>query len=87
MRFVFQNQFSVAGWSREAKLNKLKELLSDGHNYVVAEVKGNTGQHWVAIDAVQGDNVVMMDPGLQATDLWSTHPWYNTSTFAYYRVD
>ena len=29
----------------------------------------------------------MMDPGLQATDLWSTHPWYNTSTFAYYRVD
>ena len=86
-RFVFQNQFSVAGWSREAKLNKLKELLSDGHNYVVAEVKGNTGQHWVAIDAVQGDNVVMMDPGLQATDLWSTHPWYNTSTFAYYRVD
>ena len=86
-RFVLQNQFSVAGWSREAKLNKLKELLSDGHNYVVAEVKGNTGQHWVAIDAVQGDNVVMMDPGLQATDLWSTHPWYNTSTFAYYRVD
>ena len=85
--FNYQGQIYVLGWSREAKLNKLKELVSDSHNYVVAEVKGNTGQHWVAIDAVQGDNIVMMDPGLQATDLWSTHPWYNTSTFAYYRVD
>ena len=85
--FNYQGQIYVLGWSREAKLNKLKELVSDSHNYVVAEVKGNTGQHWVAIDAVQGDNIVMMDPGLQATDLWSAHPWYNTSTFAYYRVD
>ena len=45
-----------------------------------------TGQHWVAIDTVQGNTVKMMDPGSAATDMWGQYPWANTSTLAYYKV-
>ena len=84
--FVYQGQLPVSGYSRNQKLNKIKELLNAGY-YVVAEVKGNTGQHWVAIDAVQGDSIVMMDPGSPGTDMWATYPWNNTSTLAYFKVN
>ena len=66
-------------------MNKIKEMLSAGY-YVVAEVKGNTGQHWVAIDAVQGDTIIMMDPGSSSTDMWGQYNWRNTSTLAWYKV-
>ena len=85
-RFHYQGQIRVLGMSREQKLDILRGLVSQKDVYVVAEVKGNTGQHWVAIDTINGDNIVMMDPGLHQTDMWATHPWYNTSTFAYYKV-
>lgn len=84
--FKFQGKVSVAGLSREQKLNKIKELISQNGVYVVAEVKGNTGQHWVAIDSVSGSTVNMMDPGSSSTDMWSQYNWANTSTLAYYRV-
>lgn len=81
--FRYQGQISVSGYSRAQKLNKISELLKAGY-YVVAEVKGSTGQHWVAIDTIQGNNVVMMDPASHSSDMWSQYPWYNTSTLAYF---
>lgn len=84
--FKYQGQISVSGYTREQKLSKIKELLDQGA-YVTAEVKGNTGQHWVAIDAVSGNNVIMMDPGSQSTDLWGQYDWRNTSRLAYYKVN
>ena len=72
--------------SREQKLSKIKELTSQQGVYVVAEVKGNTGQHWVAIDSVSGNTVNMMDPGSSSTDMWGQYNWANTSTLAYYKV-
>ena len=84
--FKYGGQISVSGMSREQKLNKIKELVNQKGVYVVAEVKGNTGQHWVAIDTVQGNTVKMMDPGSTATDMWGQYPWANTSTLAYYKV-
>ena len=54
--------------------------------YAAVEVKGNTGQHWVAIDGVNGSTINMMDPSSNATDMWSRYNWVNTSTIAYYRV-
>ena len=83
--FKFQNRIDVSGKTKEQKLNTIKQLLSEGA-YVVAEVKGNTGQHWVAIDAVSGNTVVMMDPGSTSTDMWAQYDWTNTSALAYYKV-
>ncbi len=85
-RFQFQGRVYVSGMSRQEKLNKIKELVNQKNIYVVAEVKGNTGQHWVAIDSVNGDTINMMDPGSTSTNMWQEYPWGNTSTLAYFRV-
>ncbi|MDY5992374.1 MAG: SpoIID/LytB domain-containing protein [Bacilli bacterium] len=84
--FKYQGFVSVSGFSKEAKLNKLKELLSNKNNYVVAEVKGDSGEHWVAIDGISDGNIVMMDPGSPSSDLWAEYDWRNTSQFNYYTI-
>ena len=83
--FVFQNKINVAGQSQAQKLEAIKNLLDQGY-YVVAEVKGNTGSHWVAIDGVSGNTVLMMDPARQATDMWAEYDPANTSQLAYFKV-
>ena len=85
--FVYQGSVSVLGMSKQQKLDKLKSLVSQPGVYVVAEVKGNTGQHWVAIDGINGDTINMLDPSSSSNDMWGYYNWANTSTFAYYRVN
>lgn len=82
--FKYLGQESVSGYTKEQKLSKLKELVDKGY-YVVAEVKGNTGQHWVAVVSVSGDTITMMDPASSSTDMWKQYNWQNTSTYAYYQ--
>ena len=72
--------------SRQDKLNTIKGIVNQPGVYAVAEVKGNTGQHWVAIDSVNGDTINMMDPGSNATDMWAQYNWANTSRIVYYKV-
>lgn len=83
--FKFQNIIDISRTTKEQKLNTIKQLLNEGA-YVVAEVKGNTGQHWVAIDAVKENTVIMMDPGSTSTDMWAQYDWTNTSKLAYYKI-
>jgi hypothetical protein len=84
--FKYQGQVSLSGLTKEQKLNKIKELANQSGVYVVVEVKGNTGQHWVAVDSVNGSTINMMDPGSTSTDMWSQYNWANTSKLAYYKV-
>ncbi len=79
---------SVAVMTKEQKLAKIRELSSAKGVYVVAEVMGNTGQHWVAIDSVMGNTINIMDSGSKSNDtnMWSRYNWINTSALAYYRV-
>ena len=84
--FKYGGQISVSGMSREQKLNKIKELVNQKGVYVVAEVKGNTGQHWVAIDNVTGNTINMMDPGSSSTNMWAQYNWQNTSVISYFSV-
>ncbi len=81
--FVYKEQISLDGLSQQEKLTRIKNLLDQG-SYVVAEVKGKTGQHWVAIDSVSGNKINMMDPGSTNTDLWNEYNWKNTSKIAYF---
>lgn len=84
--FKHEGSVDVSGMSREQKLNSIKSLVSQPSIYVVAEVKGNTGQHWVAIDSVSGNTINMMDPGSKATNMWKQYNWNNTSTLHYFRA-
>ena len=83
--FQYVGKVSVSGQSQAQKLSSLQNLLNQGY-YVVAEVKGSTGQHWVAVDGINGNNVLMMDPASQSTSMWSQYNWRNTSQYAYFRV-
>lgn len=83
--FVHQGEVGLSGYTRSQKLSKIRELVNQGY-YVVVEVKGNTGQHWVAVDSVSSDKITMMDPGSNATDMWSQYPWQNTSKLHYYKA-
>lgn len=83
--FQYVGKSYVSGQSQQQKLSTLQGLLDQGY-YVVAEVKGNTGQHWVAIDGINGSTVLMMDPASQSTSMWQEYNWVNTSQYAYFKV-
>lgn len=83
--FQYVGKSYVSGQSQQQKLSTLQGLLDQGY-YVVAEVKGNTGQHWVAVDGINGNSIVMMDPGSQSTSMWQEYSWANTSQYAYFKV-
>ena len=65
------------------------EIWKEGQIKDFAEVKGGTpgNEHWVAIDRVNNDSMVIMDPGYGKTRLWDTfYKVEKTSTFAYFKV-
>lgn len=84
--FKYQGYIDVTGMSREEKLNAIKNIVNQSGVYAVAEVKGDTGQHWVAIDSISGDTINMMDPGSTSTNMWDEYNWINTSRVVYYKV-
>ncbi len=84
--FKYAGSASLAGLSRDEKLNRISSIISQQGVYAVCEVKGNTGQHWVAIDAVEGSTIRMMDPSTNSTDMWGQYNWANTSRIAYFKV-
>lgn len=84
--FHYEGSIYLLGMSKSEKFNTIKNLVSQPGVYAVVEVKGNTGQHWVAIDSINGDVINMMDPGSTATDMWAQYNWSNTSMISYYRV-
>lgn len=58
--------------SKEAKINKIREILNSGY-YPVMCVKKNCG-HWVAVTGVTSDNINIADPGSTSTTVF---PKYN----------
>ena len=84
-QFIHQGTIELAGNSKDVKFNKIKEKSDAGFS-LICEVKGNTGQHWVAVDKVSGNQILMMDPGSNATNMWAEYPWNNTSKCHYYKA-
>ena len=84
--FKYQGYIDVLGKGKTEKLNAIKNIVNQHGVFAVAEVKGNTGQHWVAIDKIDGDVITMMDPGSTATNMWNEYNWANTSRIVYYKV-
>lgn len=84
--FKHKGSIGLSGKSKSEKLRIIKEKVDAGY-YVVLEVKGNTGQHWVAIDRVEGNNLIMMDPASKETVVWKKYPAGNSSIIHYYKVE
>lgn len=84
--FKYVGRVELKGKTKSEKLYEIRKYYEDGY-YLVAEVKGATlnNQHWVAVDNVTNSTVVMLDPGSNATDMWSQYDWNNTSQFIYFK--
>ena len=83
--FKWSGKIWLAGMNQQQKFNAIKHELDTG-GYLACEVKGNTGQHWVAVDSINGTTIVMFDPGSGSNSLWQEYNWINTSQCSVYRV-
>lgn len=53
------------------------------------QAKGATlgNQHWIAVTGVNGNNVIMVDPASNQTDMWSAYEWSKSSQFNYFKAE
>lgn len=86
-KFIYQNTINLNGKTKSEKLYELKKYYEMGY-YISAEVYGATpnNQHWVAIDNIDNNTIVMLDPASNATSMWDKYDWNKTSQFVYFKV-
>lgn len=63
--FKFDSRINLFGTDEE-KIERVQGLLEEGY-YMIAQVKN--GAHFVAVDAVRGSEITMMDPGSTSNSL------------------
>ena len=86
--FRYVGNVNLRGKTRAEKLELIKQYLNLGF-HITIEVKGATpgNQHWVALIGVDGNNVNIVDPASDKTDLWSAYEWSKTSQFNYFKAN
>ena len=80
--FKYVGRVMLKDKQQNEKLSLIKEYQDKGY-YIAIEVKGNTGQHLVAVLEVD-NGITMSDPASSGTSLWSIYNWRNTSQFIYF---
>lgn len=85
--FEYVGRVELKGKSKDDKLYEIQKYYSSGY-YLALEVKGATknSQHWVAVDNVTNNSILMLDPASTGTDVWSQYDWEKTSQFVYFKV-
>ena len=86
--FKYVGNQNLRGKSKEEKLSIIKQYLDSGY-YLTVEVKGATkgSQHWVAVTNVDGNSVIMVDPGSNQTIMWNAYNYEKTTQFNYFKVE
>ena len=86
--FKYMGQIELRGKTREEKLSTITNYFNQGY-YLTVEVKGGTpgNQHWVAVIGIDGNNIKMVDPATDHTDMWSAYEWSKTSQFNYFKAN
>ena len=84
--FRYMGHVELRGKTREQKLSLISQYYEQGY-YLAVEVKGATpgNQHWVAVNGVNGNNIIIVDPATNRTDMWSAYEWSKTSQFNYFK--
>ena len=85
--FVYQDRINLRDKTKSEKLSLIRKYYESGY-YLAIEVAGatETEQHWVALDNVVGDKILMLDPGSDATDMWKQYNWNKTTQFVYFKA-
>lgn len=86
--FKYTGNVNLRGKTKSEKLTLISQYFNDGY-YLTVEVKGATegSQHWVAVIGINGNNVVMVDPATNHTDMWSAYEFSKTSQFNYFKAN
>ncbi len=61
---------SMSGLSRAEKIALMTDYIENGYSVVISVRYGN---HWVALDRIEGEKVYMMDPGTNGSLLFDTY--------------
>lgn len=85
--FRYMGHVELRNKTREEKLSLITQYFEQGY-YLVVEVKGATpgNQHWVAVNGINGNNIIIVDPATNRTDMWSAYEWGKTSQFNYFKA-
>lgn len=86
--FRYMGQISLQNKSPAEKYSLIKQYFDMGY-FLTVEVKGATtgNQHWVAVNSVNDNNVFMIDPGSNNTNMWYAYEVSRTSKFNYFKVN
>lgn len=85
--FKYQGYVKLKDKSKAEKLKLMKEYYDKGY-YISVEVKGaiKDNEHWVALDNINNNSVLMIDPASDKADMWDKYDWNNTSGFIYFKI-
>lgn len=86
--FKYVGKVNLRNKAREEKLTTISQYYNQGY-YLTVEVKGATegNQHWVAVTGINGNNIIIVDPASDRTDMWSAYEWSKTTQFNYFKVN
>lgn len=86
--FRYVGHVELRNKTREEKLSLITQYFEQGY-YLAVEVKGATpgNQHWVAVTGINVNNIIIVDPASNRTDMWSAYEWNKTSQFNYFKAN
>lgn len=86
--FKYVGKVNLRNKAREEKLATISQYYNQGY-YLTVEVKGATegNQHWVAVTGINGNNIIIVDPASDRTDMWSAYEWSKTTQFNYFKAN
>lgn len=86
--FKYVGKVNLRNKTREEKLATISQYYNQGY-YLTVEVKGATegNQHWVAVTGINGNNIIIVDPASDRTDMWSAYEWSKTTQFNYFKAN
>lgn len=86
--FKYVGNVNLRNKTREEKLSTISQYYNQGY-YLTVEVKGATegNQHWVAVTGIDGNNIIIVDPASDRTDMWSAYEWSKTTQFNYFKAN
>lgn len=85
--FKYTGRVDISNKSKVDKLNEIKRYYDAGYYLAIKVVDTNNSQHWVALDEIKNDTIIMSDPGSKKIDMWSAYNWINTTQFVYFKAN
>lgn len=85
--FKYVGRINLSGKSQIEKLKEIKKYYDIGYYIAIKVVDTDTSQHWVALDNIKSNRIIMSDPASKSTDMWKEYNWNSTTQFIYFKAE